>query len=199
MCILSHTKKGAVWDMPKNYNFKGSILELLDDKELSKKEIFNEIRSESEVLTSDKTLNESLMALLKDGKIYITGYDFNVYNGVKRIQSIKTEGLIFGRVKLDFIELSALIKQLESSDVAEVNDASLKLKSIFKMRVNEVGDNSINLKGLDDIFNRMIYYMDSQKEDQKRVLLKKLAWSLSNEKGSDKTFKNILVYVQSNM
>jgi hypothetical protein len=199
MCILSHTKKGAVWDMPKNYNFKGSILELLDDKELSKKEIFNEIRIESEVLTSDKTLNESLMALLKDGKIYITGYDFNVYNGVKRIQSIKTEGLIFGRVKLDFIELSALIKQLESSDVAEVNDASLKLKSIFKMRVNEVGDDSINLKGLDDIFNRMIYYMDSQKEDQKRVLLKKLAWSLSNEKGSDKTFKNILVYVQSNM
>ena len=199
MCIVSHTKKGAVWDMPKNYNFKGSILELLDDKELSKKEIFNEIRIESEVLTSDKTLNESLMALLKDGKIYITGYDFNVYNGVKRIQSIKTEGLIFGRVKLDFIELSALIKQLESSDVAEVNDASLKLKSIFKMRVNEVGDDSINLKGLDDIFNRMIYYMDSQKEDQKRVLLKKLAWSLSNEKGSDKTFKNILVYVQSNM
>lgn len=199
MCIVSHTKKGAVWDMPKNYNFKGSILELLDDKELSKKEIFNEIRSESEVLTSDKTLNESLMALLKDGKIYITGYDFNVYNGVKRIQSIKTEGLIFGRVKLDFIELSALIKQLESSDVAEVNDASLKLKSIFKMRVNEVKDDSINLKGLDDIFNRMIYYMDSQKEDQKRVLLKKLAWSLSNEKGSDKTFKNILVYVQSNM
>lgn len=199
MCILSHTKKGAVWDMPKNYNFKGSILELLDDKELSKKEIFNEIRSESEVLTSDKTLNESLMALLKDGKIYITGYDFNVYNGVKRIQSIKTEGLIFGRVKLDFIELSALIKQLESSDVAEVNDASLKLKSIFKMRVNEIGDDSINLKGLDDIFNRMIYYMDSQKEDQKRVLLKKLAWSLSNEKGSDKTFKNILVYVKSNM
>lgn len=199
MCILSHTKKGAVWDMPKNYNFKGSILELLDDKELSKKEIFNEIRSESEVLTSDKTLNESLMALLKDGKIYITGYDFNVYNGVKRIQSIKTEGLIFGRVKLDFIELSALIKQLESSDVAEVNDASLKLKSIFKMRVNEVKDDSINLKGLDDLFNRMIYYMDSQKEDQKRVLLKKLAWSLSNEKGSDKTFKNILVYVQSNM
>mgnify|MGYP000954044954 CR=1 FL=1 len=176
MCILSHTKKGAVGDMPKNYNFKGSILELLDDKELSKKEIFNEIRSESEVLTSDKTLNESLM-----------------------IQSIKTEGLVFGRVKLDFIELSALIKQLESSDVAEVNDASLKLKSIFKMRVNEVGDDSINLKGLDDLFNRMIYYMDSQKEDQKRVLLKKLAWSLSNEKGSDKTFKNILVYVQSNM
>ena len=199
MCILSHTKKGVVWDMPKNYNFKGLILELLDGKELSKKEIFNEIRSESQVLTSDKTLNESLMALLKDGKIYITGYDFNVYNGVKRIQSIKTEGLIFGRVKLDFIELSALIKQLESSDVAEVNDASLKLKSIFKMRVNEVGDDSINLKGLDDIFNRMIYYMDSQKEDQKRVLLKKLAWSLSNEKGSDKTFKNILVYVQSNM
>lgn len=199
MCILSHTKKGAVWDMPKNYNFKGSILELLDDKELSKKEIFNEIRNESEVLTSDKTLNESLMALLKDGKIYITGYDFNVYNGVKRIQSIKTEGLIFGRVKLDFIELSALIKQLESSDVAEVNDASLKLKNIFKMRVNEVGDDSINLKGLDDLFNRMIYYMDSQKEDQKRVLLKKLAWSLSNEKGSDKTFKNIMVYVQSNM
>ncbi|UTB33252.1 MAG: hypothetical protein NKF70_02985 [Methanobacterium sp. ERen5] len=52
--------------MPKNYNMKEIILELLDGRELSKKGLLEEIRRESERSTSDKTLNESLMALLRE-------------------------------------------------------------------------------------------------------------------------------------
>ena len=65
--------------MPKNYNMKEIILELLDGKELSKKELLEDIRNKSNRSTSDKTLNESLMILLKEKKIYITSYDFGIY------------------------------------------------------------------------------------------------------------------------
>ena len=103
--------------MPKNYNMKEIILELLAGKELSKKELLENIRKESLRSTSDKTLNESLMMLLKERKIYITNYDFSIYDGVKRIQSIKPEGIVFGLMKTDFVEIETLIKLLESDDV----------------------------------------------------------------------------------
>ena len=54
--------------MPKNYNMKEMILELLEGKELSKKELLEDIRKKSNRSTSDKTLNESLMILLKEKK-----------------------------------------------------------------------------------------------------------------------------------
>ena len=55
--------------MPKNYNMKETILELLASRELSKKELLDIIRKKSERSTSDKTLNESLMVLLKEKKV----------------------------------------------------------------------------------------------------------------------------------
>ena len=81
-------------NMPKNYNLKELILENLDGKELSKKTLLESIRRGSERSTSDKTLNESLMSLLKERKIYITNYDFSIYEGIKRIQSIKPDGIL---------------------------------------------------------------------------------------------------------
>ncbi len=108
--------------MPKNYNMKEIILELLAGNELSKKELLEKIRKESLRSTSDKTLNESLMMLLKERKIYITNYDFSIYDGVKRIQSIKPEGIVFGLMKTDFVEIETLIKLLESDDVEVVTE-----------------------------------------------------------------------------
>jgi hypothetical protein len=185
--------------MPKNYNLRKLMLELLDKRELSKLELFDETRKKSEILTSDKTLNESLMSLLKENEIYITGYDFNVYNGVKRIQSLRTEGLVFGRVKLDFVEVDAITKKLESSNTDEVKDASYKLKTIFKMRMEKLEARGILLAELsvDDLFNRIIYYINSQNPDQTRLLLKKLAWGLCDEKGSIEIFKSLINYIQS--
>jgi hypothetical protein len=39
----------------------------------------------SKMNISDKTFNESLMTLLKDGKVCMIGYDFGIYQDVKRI------------------------------------------------------------------------------------------------------------------
>jgi hypothetical protein len=185
--------------MPKNYNMKEMILELLDGKELSKKELLEIIRKKSERSTSDKTLNESLMILLKEKKIYITNYDFRIYNDVKRIQSIKPEGIVFGLMKTDFVEIETLIKLLESNDVNDVRNASSKLKKNFRNKIDDLRSrNSFELgEDLDTLFNKTIFYIYSQSEEQKRILINKLAWSLSNEEGSVDLFEDIINYMEA--
>jgi len=185
--------------MPKNYNMKEIILELLNGRELSKKELLEEIRRESERSTSDKTLNESLMTLLKEKRIYITNYDFSIYNDVKRIQSIKPEGIVFGLMKTDFVEIETLIKLLESNDVDEVKMASSKLKMNFRNKIDELKFRAsfVQNEDLDALFNRTIFYIYSQSEDQKRILINKLAWSLSNENGSLNLFEDLLNFINN--
>ena len=185
--------------MPKNYNMKETILELLANRELSKKELLDFIRKNSERSTSDKTLNESLMVLLKEKKIYITNYDFSIYNGVKRIQSIKPEGIVFGLMKTDFVEIETLIKLLESNDVGVVRSASSKLKKNFRNKIDELKSrDSFEVEDdLDTLFNKTIFYIYSQTEDQKRILINKFAWSLSNEEGAVNLFEDILNYMEA--
>ncbi len=185
--------------MPKNYNMKETILELLKGRELSKKELLEEIRKRSERSTSDKTLNESLMVLLREKKIYITNYDFSIYDGVKRIQSIKPEGIVFGLMKTDFVEIESLIKLLESKDVNEVRSASSKLKKNFRNKIDDLKSRKTfeTQEDLDTLFNKTIFYIYSQPEDQKRILINKFAWSLSNEDGSSNLFEDLLNYMNA--
>jgi len=187
--------------MPKNYNLRKLILEILENDELSKKRILEVIRSKSGIGTSDKTFNESLMALLREGQIYIADYDFTIYNGVKRIQSIRPEGIVFGVSRMDFVEIETILKQMESKDHDEVYRASKNLKRIFHRRIDELQIERETLKNsneADSLFNQTIFYMNSMGEEQKRALRNKLAWGLSNNKGSLELFKNIISFVQSN-
>lgn len=187
--------------MPKNYNLKELIIESLEGKELSKKTLLESIRKGSERSTSDKTLNESLMSLLKEKKIYITNYDFSIYDGVKRIQSIKPDGIVFGMMKTDFVEIETLLKQLESNDVNTVQNSSSKLKRNFRIKIDELKSRGeFNLKeDIDTIFNKTIFYIYSQSEEQKRILINKFAWSLSNEEGATDLFIDILDYMESQL
>ena len=183
--------------MSKNRELKELTLKIIEEKELSRKKLLEEIRNQSNI--SDKTLNEILMSFLKERKIYITGYDFDVYNGVKRVQSIKSDGIIFGLIKTDPLEISLLINQLESDNPEKVKEASYKLKTIFKCKINETESlNSIYIKNATLIFNKIIYYINAQKSDQKMVLKNKLAWSLSNEEGSTDLLKNLIDYISQN-
>lgn len=184
--------------MSKNHQLKELTLDIIGEKELSRKKLLEEIRKQSNI--SDKTLNEILMSFLMEGKIYITGYDFDVYNGIKRIQSIKSEGLIFGVIKTDPLDINILINQLESDDPVEVKNASHKLKIIFSGKMDEIKNNKseeFNITNKTLIFNRIIYYLNTQPQDQKNVLKNKLAWSLSNEKGSIDLLKNLINYIES--
>lgn len=185
--------------MPRNYKLKELILETLDEKELSKKELLSHIMSNSHMNISDKTFNESLMSLLKDGKICMIGYDFSIYNDVKRIQSIRPDGIIFSLVKTDFFEIETLIKKLDSGNEEEVRNASYKLKRIFRNKINELEEEGIiqNVESADTLFNRIVYYIDSQHDKQKKILNTKLAWSLSDVEGDDNFLEDILKYIKA--
>jgi len=279
--------------MPKKYNIKEFILKILEEKELSKKKILEEIREKSDRLISVKTLNETLMGLLKERKVDISGYDFDIYEGIKRIQSIKPDGIIFSLVKTDPIEINILLKQLESNNLDEVKKASDILKRAFKRKIREIEDledkawkelnrkvkcepleaflkkvdeesDNANLKKelleihrwkrdkmyviadvsiknkkhlnpkltseitfyrnieengvpvrektgsivykiptkrdigeINALFNQTIYFIHSQTQDQKRILRHRLAWGLSNEKGSFEIFENIIETIKS--
>ncbi|MDY9922819.1 hypothetical protein [Methanobacterium sp.] len=185
--------------MPKNYNLRRQILEVLENDELSKKRILEVIRSKSGIGTSDKTFNESLMVLLREGQIYIADYDFTIYDGVKRIQSLRPEGIVFGVSRMDFVEIETILKQMESKDHEEVYRASKNLKRIFRRKIEELHTEGTlnNPNGADSLFNQTIFYMNSLGEEQKRALRNKLAWSLSNNKGSLELFKSIVSFVES--
>lgn len=185
--------------MPKNYNLRKLILEVLENDELSKKRVLEVIRSKSGIGTSDKTFNESLMALLREGQIYIADYDFTIYDGVKRIQSIRPEGIVFGVSRMDFVEIETILKQMESKDHEEVYKASKNLKRVFRRKIDELQSEGTfnNPNGADTLFNQTIFYMNSMGEEQKRSFRNKLAWGLSNNKGSLELFKNIVSFVQS--
>ena len=186
--------------MPRN-NLRELTLEIIQETELPKKRILEGIRKKSGKAVSDKTLNEILMNLLKEGEIYITGYDFEVYNGMKRIQSIKAEGIIFGQIKSNPLEIGLLINQLESNNPSEVKDASHKLKIIFRGKIDELKNNDsiddVEVKNINLLFNKIIYHINNQAKDQKTVLRNKLSWSLSNEDGSADLLKSLISYINS--
>lgn len=198
MCKYSPWKVWWIF-MPRNYKLKELILETLDEKELSKKELLGHIMSNSHMNISDKTFNESLMSLLKDGKICMIGYDFSIYNDVKRIQSIRPDGIIFSLVKTDFFEIESLIKKLDSGNEEEVRNASYKLKRIFRNSIRELEEEGIikDVESADSLFNRIVYYIDSQQEKQKKILTTKLAWSLSDVEGDDNFLEDILKYIKA--
>lgn len=185
--------------MPRT-SLRDMTLKIISKNELSKKKILEEVRKQSGKSVSDKTLNEILMNLLKDGEIYITGYDFKVYSGMKRIQSIKAEGIIFGQITTNPLEVGLLINQLESSNPQDVKEASHKLKIIFRGKIEELKNRNIDeveIKNINPIFNKLIYYLNNQSKDQKTVLTNKLAWSLSDEEGSTELLNSLISYINT--
>jgi hypothetical protein len=123
--------------MPKTYNLKEPILEMLKENDLSLKTISNRVKEQSDEEILDKTINESLMGLLKEGRIEIIDYDFDVY-GRRRMQSIKIYGIVFGSVKTGPFEIEVLIRQLESDDLKKAMKAHKILKKKFKMKIREI-------------------------------------------------------------
>jgi hypothetical protein len=99
------------------------------------------------------------------------------------------------------LEIGLLINQLESKDSLEVKESSNKLKMIFRGKIDELKNNDFNdeieIKNVNLLFNKIIYYINNQAKDQKTVLINKLAWSLSNEDGSADLLKSLISYINS--
>ena len=122
--------------MPKKYEVQKFILQALERKDLSKMDLLHNTRKESGFSISDKTLNESLIHLLRQNKVGVVGYDLAIYDGIKRVQSMKADGIIFSRFKNDPFEVGILIGKLESEDIEDARKAMHRLKMIFKNKIS---------------------------------------------------------------
>jgi len=58
-------------------------------------------------------------------------------------------------------------------------------------------DSLLRAESADSLFNRIIFYIDSQSEKQKKILTTKLAWSLSDVENEDNFLEGILKYIKA--
>ncbi|MDI6881504.1 MAG: hypothetical protein QMC86_01515 [Methanothermobacter sp.] len=174
--------------MPRKYNIDQIILRLLAEDDLSRREIAEKTREALGKSVSDKSINEALMKLLEDGKVQVVDYDLSVYNSVKRIQSIKSDGIVFGLMRKDPFKIFMLFRRMESEDAGEAERAYKKLRRLFRAKMAVAGMKDYTL------FDRMmneIFIMDSKNKDR---IIRRLSWALSDEKGSLDYFKDLIHY-----
>ncbi|MDI9623959.1 MAG: hypothetical protein QFX38_03620 [Methanothermobacter sp.] len=174
--------------MPRKYNIDQIILRLLADNDLSRQDIAEKIREILDRPVSDKSINEALMKLLEDGKIQVIDYDLSVYNNVKRIQSIKSDGIVFALTRKDPFEIGILFKKMESEDAGEAERAYRKLKQLFKAKMVLAGMKDYTL------FNRMIREILILDSTNKERIIRRLSWALSDERNSIEEFKRLIQY-----
>lgn len=179
--------------MPKQSNLKDIILKILKNSNLSKKEIKKQLIQLSGKKYSDKTINEFLFKLLKEREIDVVGYDLSIYDGVKRVQSLKSEGIIFTSIKTDVIDIEVMFKNLDSNDPDVVKNSYNALKKIFFKRWKkvqpEVEDDDIKI---DTIYDNLLNYINTQESEIKRNLIKKYAIAFSDKEESDKLLLQLI-------
>jgi len=178
--------------MPKQSNLKDIILKILKNSNLSKKEIKKQLVQLSGKKYSDKTINEFLFKLLKERKIDVVGYDLSIYDGVKRVQSLKSEGIIFTSIKTDVIDIEVMFKNLDSNDPDIVKNSYNALKKIFFKRWTKVQpDVEYDIK-IDTIYDNLLNYINTQEFVIKRNLIKKYAIAFSDKEESDKLLLQLI-------
>jgi hypothetical protein len=131
--------------MSKTQIFSPIIKNILYKKSHNLKELINESKKE---LKDNKRFNnkkfnkngfyEALTKLLKENKIVLSGYDFNIHNTAdNRIQSLKKEGIIFEWNKTDHADIYSLLNQMESLDISKSEESKNRLKNCFKRKFRE--------------------------------------------------------------
>ena len=185
--------------MPRKYEVHHVIIQSLEEKDLSRVDLLKQVRKKSGLTVSDKTLNEALMRLLRDNKITVTGYDIGIYEGISRVQSMKSDGIIFSKVNTDPIEIGIFLKKLESDNLEEAKKALHKLKILFRIKMNLIsGNENSGPEKLDEMFTKILRYMNTQDLNQKRIITQRLSWALSDEKDSKETLKQLVAALRLN-
>ena len=170
------------------------IIETLAKKELSKKQILDAVCARTNREISSKALNENIMNLLKEEKVEIVGYDFNIYEGKKRIQSIRSEGVVFSLVKRDIVNMNILMKKFGSDIPEDSLEACYQIKRAMNRKLQNMNDPNLNLN---NVFNKTYLLVNSQDDTHRRKLTSKLAFVLSDEEGSDEMFKQMMDLIMS--
>ncbi|MBV1729097.1 MAG: hypothetical protein KUA33_02425, partial [Methanobacterium sp.] len=68
-----------------------------------------------------------------------------------------------------------------------------KLKILFRTKMNLISGNENSVpEKFDEMFTKILRYMNTQDFDQKRIITQRLAWALSDEKDSQEILKQLL-------
>ncbi|MDI6643665.1 MAG: hypothetical protein QME14_01295 [Methanobacteriaceae archaeon] len=180
--------------MPKQSKLKDILLKILKDRTLSKKQILDELIKISDKKYSDKTINEALFKLLKEGKIDVVGYDLSIYDGIKRVQSLKSEGIMFTSIKQDLIDIEIMFKNLDSDEPDIVKNSYYSLRKIFMNRWSKIESNDLMKvdHDIETIYDNLLNYINTQESEVKRNLIKKYAIAFSDKEESDKILLQLI-------
>ena len=80
------------------------------------------INESSNVCITDKSLDEAILKLMKNGEIEIVSYDFNSHKG--RMQNINKDYILFNVVKTTPMELSALFELMVNDGIGLIKSRS---------------------------------------------------------------------------
>ena len=219
--------------MVKSSRWDGMILKVLKNTSLNYEELFKvsklELKSELELMgkelgrRSERGFNKALLSLLYKGCVIVSGYDFNVHRhvegvkkgesmGIKNIQTIKKEGLMFDLFRTDQTYVLALLNELESVD--STRKAREKLQRLFEIKYRQyaIGEelywNDLykdlgvekpgkrSLGEIRDLFNGILFYISSNSANRE-FLKNAFSWALSNEEDSIIWFERFILNIKT--
>lgn len=125
--------------MSKKPKYTSDIENILKKESLNLENLYNIVTGIKKYTNSNKPFFGALMQLLKENKIVISGYDFNIHD-VKdgRIQSFIPKGLKLEWVKREQTEILSLLHQMEDlSDLENVKMAKNQILEIFTLKFKD--------------------------------------------------------------
>jgi len=127
--------------MSKKSEYKSDIELVLIKSSHNLNELYYEVKGIKRFNGSDHAFFEALMDLIKENKIIISGYDFNVHKTKgDRIQSFMKQGVVLEWVKKTYqTDNLVLLNQMDDySDLKNVKQKKLKLLKIFTKKFKQI-------------------------------------------------------------
>ncbi len=125
------------------------LLDILSESPLSVKEITDKYKKEKDT-ANPQTIDEGLLKLLKDKKIYLIKYDFALDEELrpgKRKQGFLREAYVFGSTKKSFLYLRALLNKILDLDFnisyKKLGDTYKELLAIFRIKLDKIRENML--------------------------------------------------------
>ena len=126
--------------MSKRSKYESKIELTLEKSSHNLKKLYYSVTGIHKFKSGDKAFFEALMPLIKENKIIISGYDFDVHDlKDNRIQSFKKEGVELEWIKKTWqTEIFSLLNQMDTlTDLEKVKEVKLKLRKMFTKKFRQ--------------------------------------------------------------
>jgi len=132
--------------MSKKSLYKSEIENTLKKSSHNLEKLYKSVKTVEKFRGNDKPFYGALMDLLKEKKIAISGYDFNIHNVEDgRIQSFMKQGVMLEWVKREQTEIFSLLNQMEEPTPSVVKKAKNQLRKIFERKFRQYEKQEIEI------------------------------------------------------